>query len=322
MEGLLSALTDISTYNKIIFFFTDQLLEPPDDPEVLLPFVNKQEVAHKALAAGAEPNELSKLSMLPVQEQIEAARKYPESLRKTILRVATSTAISLLYETVFSFTGGNQVVLIFGRNAQLRFNLFRMIDASVKTREPGQIGISSKNLPITSSIKKWPHRFRRFNTDQVTCSQLAQDDVVGLPFPWTSSIRVPELVKECANILRGEYPISYPVEDVSKNPRALLVEGHYDGFLLAIPRPSNMKNFSITLRTGNGIKKEAPAKESDGAAPTVKRDWMTRAEVAEAIGKSKDTVDNYIRDGKLESNKAGREVRITKESVEKYLQDT
>jgi hypothetical protein len=49
MEGLLSSLTDTSNYDKIVFCFTDQLLQPPDNPEVLLPYVKQGEVAHKTL---------------------------------------------------------------------------------------------------------------------------------------------------------------------------------------------------------------------------------------------------------------------------------
>lgn len=92
--------------------------------------------------------------------------------------------------------------------------------------------------------------------------------------------------------------------------------------LLAMPRPSNMKNLSITLQTGKGLGKEepAPAVSKAGKAPKVERSWMTRDEVAAAIKKSRDSVDNYCRDGKLESAKVGREVRISRESVQRYLE--
>ena len=82
-----------------------------------------------------------------------------------------------------------------------------------------------------------------------------------------------------------------------------------------------MKNFSITLQTGKGLGKEeaAVATSSAGKAPKVERNWMTRDEVAEVIKKSKDSVDNYCRAGKLEAIKVGREIRISKASVQRYL---
>ncbi len=321
MAGLLSALTDTSSYEQIVFCFSDQLLQPPDDPEVLLPYIRAAEIAHKTLAAAVAPEELSKLAALSNEDQLEEARKHPAILHDKILRVATSTAVSLLYETTFSFAGGNQVILIFGQHLDRCSDLFKIIIPPILTRDSETIRIRSANLPITSGIKEWPLTFRRFDTDQISIRELAPIEPVHLSFDWTESIPIKEVLAECANLFPGKYPISYPVEDVSKNPRALLVEGDHDGFLLAIPRPSNMKNFSITLRTGKGIKKEAQSKEATGAAPTVERDWMTRSEVAKAIGKSTDTVDNYLRDGKLTANKVDREVRIAKESVQRYLRN-
>ena len=47
---------------------------------------------------------------------------------------------------------------------------------------------------------------------------------------------------------------------------------------------------------------------------------MTREEVAEMIKRSKDTVDDLRSDGTLvDAPKAGRQVRISKESVQRYL---
>ena len=322
LEGLLSALADTSVYEQIIFCFSKDLLQPPENPEVLLPYVNESEILHKTLNDAIDPAELSKAMNLSGEEQLEIARKHPQIFHKKILRVATSTAVSLLYETAFSFSGGNQVVLIFGENLDLSSTLFRVISPPTTARNLKHIRTRSQNLPITSGIKSWPITFKRFDAGQISTRELAFDNRVSLTFPWASPVPLPEVLAECVNIFSGKYPVTYPVEDVSKNPRSLLIEGDHDGFLLAIPRPSNMKNFSITLRTGKGIQKEKPIPEPTGATPTVERNWMTRNEVAEAIGKSTDTVDNYIRDGKLESDKVGREVRITKASVEKYLGGT
>ncbi len=317
--GLLSGLADTSKYEQIVFYFSGQLLRPPEDPAVLLPYIRATEVILKTLDEAVETSEFSRISGLTHEEQLEEAQKYPDILHKKILRVATSTAVSLLYETAFSFAGGNQVVLIFGLSLVISSGLFPLVVPAITMRDPKNIRTQSVHLPITAGIKEWPITFRRFDTDQVSVRRLAPNDPIRLALPWTSAIPISEVLVECRNIFSATHPISYPVEDVSKNPRALLVQGGHNGFLLAIPRPSNMKNFSITLRTGKGIQKETGSAESNGKAPTVERNWMIRKEVAEAIGKSTDTVDNYCRDGVLESHKVGREVRISAESVQRYL---
>jgi len=318
MEGLIRALDDSSQYQQIIFHFTDQFLMPPDDPEILLPHLNATKILNHVLTEVMGDD--------AVQDQfkdategalLEAAHEHSDILHHTILHQATLLAVGLLYETICSFTGGRQIVLIVGEGNEWCSGLLTFFEPATDDELNDQ-RVSSKKLPLTGGIQSWPIVFRRLG-ESAPVHELFPGPDTRLNFSWGVQFDITKPFSRCQHALHTDCQTSYPVEDSLRHPRALLAKGEQDGFLLAIPRPSNMKNFSITLRTGKGIQKEAPPPEPTGNAPTVERDWMTRAEVAEVIGKSTDTVDNYCRDGKLEFSKVGREVRITKESVQRYL---
>ena len=152
-------------------------------------------------------------------------------------------------------------------------------------------------------------------------SLLIPREAADLCFPWEISIPMKNVVRNLHKILPERVRAFYPAIDALNHPRSLLIRGRHNGFLLAMPSPSNLKNLSITLQTGKGItvaSTPAPTPEK-ASAPQLTRNWMTRSEVAAEIGKSTDTVDNYCRDGVLRFTKAGRQVRITKESVQHYL---
>jgi hypothetical protein len=183
--------------------------------------------------------------------------------------------------------------------------------------------VGAQKLPLLSGIKEWPLVFERFESP-LKLQTLLPNPTLTKTFPWGTEISAGTLLTRKRHLLCTSCPITFPAEDALLNPRALLIEGSRNGFLLVIPRPSNMKNFSITLQTGQGLGKseETAATQSAGKAPKVERNWLSREEVSGLIRKTKESVDNYCRAGKLESYKEGREVRITKASVQRYLDRT
>lgn len=293
MKGLLQGLRNCAQYKQIIFSPSERFLSPPANLEELLPL--------------AEFNE----------SLLNDARRHLAALSSKILKESTSQALSLFYEALLSFTNGRQVVLICGHGNELSQGLLPFF-TSAKEEELGSQRIETDKLPLLSGIKEWPLVFERV-TSPLALDRLLPGPKSILSFPWGTELSANELLKR--KHPSQPCPVSFPSEDVLGHPRSLLVEGKRGGFLLAIPRPSNMKNFSITLQTGKGLGREdAPIiVQSAGKAPKVERNWMTREEVAAAIKKSKDTVDNYCRDGKLEATKVGREIRISKASVQQYL---
>jgi excisionase family DNA binding protein len=293
MAGLLTGLKDTRQYRQIVLMPSSRFLQPPEDPLSLLPLADFD--AHL----------------------IEEARKNPGALRTKILRVSTKQALRQFYETLLSFLNGRQVVLICTPGNELAESLLPFF-SSVDTLEHR---VECDKLPLLSGIKDWTVCFTRIPTP-LTPEALLPSEVLKLNFPWDIQVAARDVLQTLRHLLENPAPVSYPAEDALLYPRAMLAEGKRGGFLLAIPRPSNMKNFSITLQTGKGLKKESPVTENPGKkAVKIERDWMTRDEVAEVIRKSKDSVDNYCREGKLESYKAGREVRISRESVQKYLEN-
>jgi len=297
MKGLFQGLQNCAQYKQIIFFLSERFLLPPENLEELLPLAE----FNKTLLADA--------------------RKHPDALRSKILRESTTQALALFYEVLLSFTNGRQVVLICGcGNASSDGSL--PFFTSAQEDELDSQRVEADKLPLLSGIKEWPLVFARV-TSPLDLRRLLPGPESTLSFPWDTELLADELLKR-KHLLQTPCPVSFPSEDVLGHPRSLLVEGKRGGFLLAIPRPSNMKNFSITLQTGKGLGKEESvvATQSTGKAPKVERNWMTRDEVAEVIKKSKDSVDNYCRAGKLEAIKVGREVRITKASVQRYLDRT
>jgi excisionase family DNA binding protein len=318
MEGLLQGLSNTRQYRQIVFYFTKQFLQPPADSEVLLPFVESTGVVMKTLTEGRGQDASEEVAHKSKEERVELAREYPEIFHRRILRAATSTALSLLYENIFSFLGDRQIVLIFTESDGHFCGLFP-IASPAPGRSPQDERVTSQKLPITSGIKDWPIVFSRFDGDVLLPQQLVYGDEAEMPFSWCEPIPVSEILAGCKNALSARCKVTYPATGPLGDPRALLADGNNGGFLLAIPRPSNMRNFSITLRTGKGIEKAHLQKCEDSPGTVPERNWMTRKEVAEAIGKSTDTVDNYCRDGKFEVSKVGREVRISKVSVKGYL---
>jgi excisionase family DNA binding protein len=298
MKGLLEGLRNCAQYKQIILYPSERFLLPPDDFEELLPL------------AEFDPHLL------------EAARKYPDALRTKILKESTSQALSLFYRTLFSFTNGRQVVLICGHGNALSCSLLPFFTPAQEEELDSQ-RVEADRIPLLSGIKEWPLVFGQV-ASPLALGRLLPGPGVTMSFPWGTEITADELPGGWRHLLQAHHPVSFPSEDVLGHPRSLLIEGKRGGFLLAIPRPSNMKNFSITLQTGKGLgREEVPATvQSEGKAPRVERNWMTREEVAEAIRKSKDSVDNYCRAGRLDSTKVGREIRITKESVQRYLNRT
>ncbi len=295
MKGVLQGLRNCAQYKQIIFFPSKRFLLPPDDLNELLPL--------------AEFNEAL----------LNDARKHPDALRSKILKESTIQALSLFYEALLSFTNGRQVILICGcGNASSHGSL--PFFTSAKEEELDSQRVEADKIPLLSGIKEWPLMFEKF-ASPLTLDRLFPGPKSILAFPWDTEIPADDLLKSRRHLLQIQCPASFPSEDVLGHPRSLLVEGKRGGFLLAIPRPSNMKNFSITLQTGKGLgKEETPAAvQSAGKTPKVERTWMTRDEVAAAIKKSKDSVDNYCRAGRLEATKVGREIRITKASVQRYL---
>lgn len=298
MKGLLQGLRDCAQYKQIILYPTKNFLLPPENHDELIPLT---EFDDRLLAE---------------------ARRHPDVLHSKILREATTQAMTLFYEVLTSFTTGRQVILICGRGSELSQALLPFFseakDLSLETQR-----VETDKVPLLSPVKEWPVIFER--PDSPVClHQLLPGELAFMGFPWGIEIEANALFSRSRHARNAPCKVSFPAEDVLKHPRALLLEGLRGGFLLAIPRPSNMKNFSITLQTGKGLlKEEAPAVAlTTGKAPKVERNWMTREEVAEAIRKSKDSVDNYCRAGRLESTKVGREIRITKASVQRYLDRT
>ena len=141
--------------------------------------------------------------------------------------------------------------------------------------------VECDKLPLLSGIKDWTVCFTRIPTP-LTPEALLPSEVLKLNFPWDIQVAARDVLQTLRHLLENPAPVSYPAEDALLYPRAMLAEGKRGGFLLAIPRPSNMKNFSITLQTGKGLKKESPVTENPGKkAVKIERDWMTRDEVAD-----------------------------------------
>jgi excisionase family DNA binding protein len=300
MKGLLQGLHDCAQYKQIIFFPSERFLLPPENLEELLPLAEFDD------------------ALLP------DARRHPDALRSKILKEATIQALSLFYEALLSFvTTGRQVVLICGQGNDLSRALLPFLK-SAKEEGFHNRYVGTDSIPLLSGIKEWPVLFERFESP-LALQNLLPNPSLTMTFPWDTQIPAKTLLTRKHLLLEASCPVTFPAEDALLNPRSFLLEGKRRGFLLAIPRPSNMKNFSITLQTGKGLGKseEAPAAvQSSGKAPKVERNWMTRDEVSAAIKKSKDSVDNYCRAGRLEATKVGREIRITKASVQRYLDRT
>ncbi len=286
MKGLLEGLCDYSRYKQIILYPSKQFLLPPENLDDLIPLME--------------------------------SNKDPQD--SDLLKAATILSLGLFYEALLSFAFGRQVVLICGDGNDLSRKLLSFF-STVEEKKLYARRVEADKLPLLSGIKDWPILFDRFDSP-LSLQKLLPHSEVEITFPWGKKLSGADLLEHKHHLLCTSWPVEFVAEDALLNPRALLIEGKRKGFLLAIPRPTNMKNFSITLQTGKGLgAPEVPHSTSiAGRIPKVDRHWMTREEVAEIIKRSKDTVDNLRSDGTLmDFPKAGRQVRITKESVQQYL---
>jgi excisionase family DNA binding protein len=291
MKGLLEGLYDCSRYKQIILYPSQQFLLPPEHPKELIPLLEFDEDKPKA-----------------------ALLKHSD-----LLKAATILSLSLFFEALLSFAFGRQVVLICGGGNCLSRHLLSFF-STVEEKMLYARRVEVDKFPLLSGIKDWPVLFDRVD-NPLSLQKLLPCSEFEITFPWGTKLSGADLMEHKHYLLCTSCPVKFIAEDALLNPRALLIEGKRKGFLLIIPKPSNMKNFSITLRTGKGFDTPAVphAAPSAGKAPKVERNWLSRKEVSDQIGKSTDSVDNYCRDGKLSSYKVGREVRITKESVQQYL---
>lgn len=286
MKGMLEGLRDCSKYKQIILYPSKQFLLPPENLDDLIPLMESND----------------------------------DPMDSDLLKAATILSLSLFYEALLSFTPGRQVVLICGNGNDLGRKLLSFF-STVEEKRLYARRVEADKLPLLSGIKDWPVLFDRFDSP-LSLQKLLPHSEFEMTFPWGTKLSGADLLEYKHHLLCTSWPVEFVAEDSLLNPRALLIEGKRKGFLLAIPRPANMRNFSITLRTSNGLgAPEVPHTTSiAGSIPKVDRHWMTREEVAEMIKRSKDTVDNLRSDGTLmDAPKAGRQVRITKESVQRYL---
>jgi hypothetical protein len=174
-----------------------------------------------------------------------------------ILRRGTLLALSLFYETICSFTGGRQIILIVDNGSELCEGLLPIYRPAAEDELDDQ-RVHTDKLPLLSGIRSWPVVFRRFE-NRVRLTDLMPRPEADMDFPWGTGFSIDKPLRRCKHVLRSDYEVSYPAEDVLKHPRAVLIKGDNEGFLLGIPRPSNMKNFSDHAANG--------AKGSEGRGP-------------------------------------------------------
>jgi excisionase family DNA binding protein len=322
MLGLIKALKDDPAHDFILFHFTDRFFMPPEDPEAIIPLFAEMGIVPKALAQIIGEDAFRKLIRKnPTDEDLlNEARKHRDVFHKKLLEKATFEALRLFYHAFLSFTGGRHVILVCGPGGEYSRALLRFFwpaeeDGMSRKR------VYKQRLPLIDPIKEWPMVFERHKSDTVKPIDLLPGGK--LEFPWSEPIPVESVLIACGNALNSNCSVSYPATDVLNNPRALRMESPLGGWMLAIPRPPNMSSFSKDLRAGKGfMKEEGPtiAEEPIKKTSKVERSWMTREEVAEMIKRSRDTVDDLRSAGTLvDAPKAGRQVRISKDSVQRYL---
>jgi excisionase family DNA binding protein len=325
MLGLIGALKGDPAHDFILFHFTDRFFMPPDDPEAVIPLFAETGIVPKVLAHILGEEVFRKLIRKnPTDDDLlTEARKHKGVFHKKLLEKATFEALRLFYHAFLSFTGGRHVVLVCGPGSEYSQVLLRFFWPA---EEDGLSGkrVYKQRLPLIDAVKEWPMVFERHKSDTVKPREMLPGGM--LNFPWSEPIPVETALIACGNALDSNCTVSYPAQDDLNNPRALMMDSPLGGWLLAIPRPSNMGNFAKGLRTGKGLaKKQEPETIAEPVRKVqeVVRNWMTREEAAEMIKLSKDTVDNLRSEGVLvDAPKAGRQVRITKESVQRYLNRT
>ena len=322
MLGLIGALKDNPAHDFILFHFTDKFFMPPEDPEAIIPLFAEMGIVPKVLAQIIGEEAFRKLIRKnPTDDDLlNEARKHRDVFHKKLLEKATFEAGRLFYHAFLSFTGGRHVILVCGPGSEYSRALLRFFWPA---EEDGMSGkrVYKQRLPLIDPIKEWPMVFERHKSDTVKPRDLLPGGM--LDFPWSEPIPVESVLIACGNALDSDCTVSYPAADDLNNPRALMMDSPSGGWLLAIPRPSNMSNFAKGLRTGRGLtKKQVPDPAAAPVQQTVEvvRNWMTREEAAEMIRRSKDTVDDLRSEGVLvDAPKAGRQVRVTKASVQAYL---
>jgi excisionase family DNA binding protein len=300
LEGLLSGLKNTEQYSRIILMPTQRFLQAPGDHTRLLELA----VFDEAL--------------------LEAARSDPMKLKTKVLRESYAQATALFCETLLSFTGGRKIVLIPDAGNLCARSLLKFVNW-VEEINLSSLPVHCSPQPLLKEVCDWSLVFTRFEDPFLPERLLPGGES---KFHFTDKLDVPmeDILCRAVYALKTPCNVSFPAVDTLNHPRALLIRSP-NGFLLTMPRPSNMKDLSRTLRSlPDDERVDRPQAAPDEPRPPqevepVKRDWMTRNEAAQAIRKSTDTVDNYCRDGKLTKHKVGRDVRITKESVQRFLEE-
>ena len=202
MKGLLSGLNNTSQYQKIIFVFSHNFLQPSKNPEELLPYMaSKDNMAQNSI----------------------------------ILEKATRMAVTLFYETLLSFAGEKQIITIFGAENELCPTLLPFY-YTARSEGLQHLHVRRHNCPLTEGIKNWPFVFERFRST-IFPDELLPDRDTCLSLPWGAKTRSPSVLGKLRHILDTKCAVRYPAEDSLKNPRALLVKAKNggNGFLLSIP---------------------------------------------------------------------------------------
>jgi excisionase family DNA binding protein len=327
MLGLIKALKDNPAHDFILFHFTDRFFMPPEDPEAIIPLFADMDIVPKILLQIVGEDAFRKLIRKnPTDDDLlNEARKHRAVFHKKLLEKATFEALRLFYHAFLSFTGGRHIVLVCRPGSEYSQALLKFFWPA---NEDGMAGkrVYKKSFALINPIREWPMIFKRFKAEMINPGELLPGHGCILEFPGCTRFKVEEALVFCGNALDCECKIHYLATDDLNNPRALRMESPSGGWLLAIPRPSNMGNFAKGLRAGGGTtttQTPEPAAEPVTQAVEVVRNWMTREEAAEMIKLSKDTVDNLRSEGVLvDAPKAGRQVRITKASVQRYLDRT
>jgi hypothetical protein len=322
MLGLIKALKDDPAHDFIVFHFTDRFFMQPKNPEEIIPLFAEIDIVPKILLQIVGAEAFGKLLRKNPTDAalLNEARKHKDVFHKKLLEKATFEALRLFYHAFLSFTGGRHVVLVCGLGSEYSQALLRCFWPAAEDGVSGK-RVYKQRMPLIDPIKEWPMVFERYKSATVTPKEMLPGGK--LEFPWSEPIPVKTVLIACGNALNSDCKVSYPAQDDLNNPRALMMESPLGGWLLAIPRPSNMGKFAKGLRTGKGLaKRQDPevAIEPVKQAVEVVRNWLTREEVAEMIKRSKDTVDDLRSVGVLvDAPKAGRQVRVTNASVQAYL---
>lgn len=324
MLGLIKALRNDPAHDFILFHFTERFFMPPEDPEEIIPLFENTGIVPKTLLKIIGETAFRKLLRTNPDDDVllREARKHREAFHRKLLDIATFNALQLFYRTFLSFTGGRHIILVCGSGSEYARALLPFFWPADEDGVSGR-RVFKEKLRVIEPVKHWPTVFKRFQSGTVIPADLLPGRSCRLEFPWGVSFSMDEVLIACENAWGCGCEVCYPAADDLNNPRALRIGSPWGGWMLAVPRPSNMSRFAKGLRSGND-----PVKPHEASAPAepvkkaveVVRNWMTREEAAAMIRLSKDTVDNLRSEGVLvDAPKSGRQVRILKESVQRYL---